>query len=354
MSRLRFNGLRTTLGAALSDTDTTVTFEGPLTHNGGQPVPSVGGGDRLPLSLIGPDGLVEIVHLTAYVGGEATGTVERAQEGTTAVAHGAGGKVVHSATAEDLTGVVTSETTTRIVVTDDINYDPAPGELVLIQPPAEQVGVYACFEPVYIPSSVSPNLPLAVPVGVRDGDYLLAVFGHSYPLSALAGFTSLGSQEVSGQTVTVIRRLTFAGKVADAADGGQVLTFSQATAGRMSGTIIVIRAAEGDPIPVGSPVFNTATTGNDVAIPSVTVSGAQYAIAAGTKVSAATADDTFDTVTVTPPWEFLVANSRPGGSDAALRFWVCGTNQQGTTPSGTFTDLNYSNAKVAGVLVLGV
>lgn len=105
MARLRYNGLTTTLGAALTSADTTVTFAAPIAHSGGTPVPTITGTDYIPLSILtssDPDSTVsEIVFLTAYTAGATTGTIARAQESTVATAHASGDAVVHAPTAAD-------------------------------------------------------------------------------------------------------------------------------------------------------------------------------------------------------------------------------------------------------------
>lgn len=103
MARLHYNGLLNSLGGAgLTNVATAVTFTAALTHSGGTAVPTIGGGDIIPLSILGADNkLAEIVHLTAYVSGATTGTILRGQEGTAGVAHGVGAFVVHAPTAED-------------------------------------------------------------------------------------------------------------------------------------------------------------------------------------------------------------------------------------------------------------
>lgn len=114
MARLRFDGLATgsapprsplTLGAALDDDDTTITFPAALTYSGGA-VPTIAGGDYLALSLLDSAGcLAEVVHLTAYTSGGTTGTIVRGVEGSTAQAHASGAVLRHGATALDVSGI---------------------------------------------------------------------------------------------------------------------------------------------------------------------------------------------------------------------------------------------------------
>lgn len=111
MARLRYNGLRATLNAALTTSGTTITFAAALTHLNGTAVPTITGTDYIPLCILSPTtGLIsEIVYLTAYTTGATTGTITRAQEGTTGVVHSVGDPVQQSATVFDF-GVSTSYT----------------------------------------------------------------------------------------------------------------------------------------------------------------------------------------------------------------------------------------------------
>lgn len=101
MSRLRYNNLGGTLGAALTGTGTTITFGAALTG-----IPTIAAPDYLPLLLEPPAGATpsanfEIVWLTAYTAGATTGTILRGQEGTAAVAHASGVTWGHAPTAQD-------------------------------------------------------------------------------------------------------------------------------------------------------------------------------------------------------------------------------------------------------------
>lgn len=104
MARLKYNGLSTTLGAALASGSTTaITFAAPLTHSGGTAVPTIGAGDYIPFSILDASGmLAEIVYLTAYTTGQTTGTVTRGQEGTTGAARASGGVLLNALTVQDI------------------------------------------------------------------------------------------------------------------------------------------------------------------------------------------------------------------------------------------------------------
>lgn len=95
MTRLRYNGLATSLGASLTDVATSITFDSKLTYAGGD-VPTISGSDYIPLSILDADGnCAEVVHLTAYTSAATTGTITRGKEGTTGVAHDSAAVVTH-------------------------------------------------------------------------------------------------------------------------------------------------------------------------------------------------------------------------------------------------------------------
>lgn len=119
MARLRYNGLAASLGSALGSAATSVTFSAALTYNGGTAVPTVAAPDVLPLAILDANGVLkEVVNLTAYTSGATTGTIARAQEGTTAAAHDAGRSVVNAPTARDFTGkAINAQTGTAYTLT---------------------------------------------------------------------------------------------------------------------------------------------------------------------------------------------------------------------------------------------
>lgn len=95
MTRMRYNGLRASLGGALTNSGTTITFAATLKHSGGTNVPTLAAGEYLPLCILDANGnLAEIVRLTAYTAAGTTGTITRGQESTTGVAHSTGRAVV--------------------------------------------------------------------------------------------------------------------------------------------------------------------------------------------------------------------------------------------------------------------
>lgn len=103
MARLRYNKLETTLGAELDDTSTSVTFAVKLTAADGD-IPTIASPDYLPLVIDS-----EIVHLTAYTSEATSGTITRAEEGTTAATHTNGTAVRNASTAEDLNIVINTD-----------------------------------------------------------------------------------------------------------------------------------------------------------------------------------------------------------------------------------------------------
>lgn len=112
MTRLRYNAVATallplSLGAALTNSGTTITFNAALKHSGGTAVPTIVAPNYIPLTIIDPLTLAasEVVYLTAYTAGATTGTISRGQEGTTGVAHASGDRVVQGALVEDVNGL---------------------------------------------------------------------------------------------------------------------------------------------------------------------------------------------------------------------------------------------------------
>jgi hypothetical protein len=105
-NRLHYNGVATgsagaltalALGASLTSSATSITFNAALTHDNGTAVPTIASPDYLPLTILDGSGLVsEVVHLTAYTAGGTTGTIVRGRAGTSGVAHSSGDKIVHA------------------------------------------------------------------------------------------------------------------------------------------------------------------------------------------------------------------------------------------------------------------
>lgn len=106
MSRLRYNGLSTTLGGSgLTNVATSVTFAAALTHSNGTNVPTIVAPDYIPLAILGATGhLSEIVYLTAYTAAGTTGTITRGVEGTTGSAHSSGDIVTQAQLVADPAG----------------------------------------------------------------------------------------------------------------------------------------------------------------------------------------------------------------------------------------------------------
>jgi hypothetical protein len=127
MTRLRFNGVETTLGDALTDSATAVTFASKLSGLAGD-VPTIAAPSYIALR-VGD----EIVHLTAYTTGATTGTIARGREGTTAAAHSSGVAVRHVPTAADFPSVAFVEyiggniTVNASTMADLATYSGGPG-----------------------------------------------------------------------------------------------------------------------------------------------------------------------------------------------------------------------------------
>lgn len=95
-------------GAGLAVGATTVTFAAPLTYAHGVPVPTLGAGDTIRLTILTPTGrLGEVVDVTAYNSGTGAATLVRAREGTAALAHWPGAGVTSAVYPSDVANVVT-------------------------------------------------------------------------------------------------------------------------------------------------------------------------------------------------------------------------------------------------------
>jgi hypothetical protein len=103
-TRLRYDGVETYLATQLDAGVTTIEFTTPLTTDGNFPIDTLTGDEYLSLSILDANyRLQEIVHLVAYDSNAVTGTIERAQEGTTDLTHPVDNKVVHATTVLDFT-----------------------------------------------------------------------------------------------------------------------------------------------------------------------------------------------------------------------------------------------------------
>lgn len=129
--RNRFAGLATgssgsltalALGASLTNSATSITFNAALTYNNGTAVPTVASPNYIPLAILDSGGLLsEIVYLTAYTTGGTSGTIVRGREGTTGVAHSSGDKIVHDATPLDVPRAAAYSPPSGIMTIDEFN-----------------------------------------------------------------------------------------------------------------------------------------------------------------------------------------------------------------------------------------
>lgn len=128
MTRLRYNLLKSTLGAALDDSETDITFAAPLTYDAGDAVPTLGGGDYIPFSL---RDTFEIVWLTDYTEGDTGGTIVRAMEGSTAATHVDGAFVGCGPTVNDVSivGCAAYNDTGASITNSSEQTVPLPSEL---------------------------------------------------------------------------------------------------------------------------------------------------------------------------------------------------------------------------------
>lgn len=106
MSRLKYNGVGTTLSSSLSNSATTLPLSQALA-SGGTNIPTIAAPDFLPLSIAESNGgkMTEIVYVTAYTSGATTATIVRGREGTSGVVHAAGDRVVNAPLVFDLTDI---------------------------------------------------------------------------------------------------------------------------------------------------------------------------------------------------------------------------------------------------------
>ena len=157
MGRVRYNNALGTLGAAMLSTDTTISF-------GSAPAfATLATGDYVPLVLDPPASPTpstsyEIVHLTAYTSGALTGTIARAQEGTTAVAHGNGSIWMCGPTAQSQSEAVYSVTAADDTITVD-DTDPS-NPTIKLSPTALPVSLVP--PPSGVPATDTANITAAL------------------------------------------------------------------------------------------------------------------------------------------------------------------------------------------------
>lgn len=97
--RVRYNGLQTSLGAAITTGgQTAVTFAAAL-QSMGVNIATLGTDEYIAFAIDD-----EIVHLTAYTAAATSGTISRAAEGTVAATHSNGAFLYHSPTVYDVQG----------------------------------------------------------------------------------------------------------------------------------------------------------------------------------------------------------------------------------------------------------
>lgn len=112
--RLRKNGLlcgtaKPTLGSSMDNSQTTFPLAAALKLNDGATNLPTFGDPQYVVAIVDPDTATEeIMWVTAQTAGNATPTVLRGQESTTAIAHSSGAKIVFGPTAWDSGGVIGS------------------------------------------------------------------------------------------------------------------------------------------------------------------------------------------------------------------------------------------------------
>lgn len=207
-ARLRYNGLQTTLGGSLTNSATSVTFAAALTHSNGTAVPTLAGGDYIPLALCDATtgDLKEIVYLTAYTAAATTGTISRGKEGTTGVAHSTGEVVMCTPLVSDIT---------------------------LIDRP------YIVASATAYATTGSPSI--TIPAGVLEDDLILLFIGANYTTTAApSGYgIEFATNALSNHNVAVCSRW------ADGTEGGSSSGSATLATGGEQWTVhcVVIRGA---------------------------------------------------------------------------------------------------------------
>jgi hypothetical protein len=182
VSRLRYDGLSGTLGAAHNDSTTTLTLAAKLTYEGGD-VPTIAAPNYLDLSILDGDGKCsEVVRVTAYTSAATTATVTRGVGGTTANAHDNGATFVHGPTAADFNmphGGINTQTGNYTLTASDA------GKIIVID--SEDATA------VTVPPASSVNFAAGTVMDLVQLDQQVSVAGGSgvtvtaYPGSVLAG-----------------------------------------------------------------------------------------------------------------------------------------------------------------------
>lgn len=183
MTRRRFNGLTAALGASLDAVATTATLAAALTHSDGTAVPTISGGDYLPLTLLNPDGsYAELVYVTAYTSGSTTiTTMIRGAEDSLAQTHANGAIIRHAPT--------------RLDVPRDPIYAPLASQLVIDEFNDSAVdAAWLDCDPAGAPSNKRTYTEDgdAMSVFLDAGDSAGSMRGRVRPMSAFGGAMATG------------------------------------------------------------------------------------------------------------------------------------------------------------------
>lgn len=207
MARLRYNGLRTTLGASLTNSATSVTFAAALTHSNGTAVPTLAGSDYIPLVILDSSGhLSEIVWLTAYTSGATTGTIARGKEGTSGVTHAAGDVIGCAPTASDAVSTARAKRSSGDLTFNTTGWQDVSTSLDLVFP-SVPVGSVVSYSPAFTVESI--NNPFAFDVATIVSGSPVNYFGTSGGASdnGVPGWYALGDgfKAVSGTAQYVVQ-----------------------------------------------------------------------------------------------------------------------------------------------------
>lgn len=143
---------------------------------------------------------------------------------------------------------VGSDTIRRIRTTDDPN-DVAGDDELLVVLPAPRVVAAAHSEQTYGDADALTSVTATIPTDVNAGDMLVAMVASRSDVTSggPSGWTRESTSTGPGTTgsTTVMLRASMWTKHAAGTEGGSTVTFTQATAGRLSAVVFVVRSGSG-------------------------------------------------------------------------------------------------------------
>lgn len=242
-------------------TTSTITFDAV------PPFATLAGGDYIPLVLEPPGGSpsphFEIVYLTAYTAGATTGTISRAQAGTSASAHASGAAWAHGPVAKDFA------LRFRGQWNNNRAYD--PDDAVIYNGAA-----YRCISSVTLgvaslsgetTNNAGPNntpTALAIPAGASAGDLALLFVGctNNGAIATPTGWTLVTNRDQSGG-LFVARGFVFK-RVLVAGDLGGSVTVT-VTGDNWVASLRTYHAAGGVDATAGNALFTPPAVGGSAA-----------------------------------------------------------------------------------------